>query len=233
MTVTPASIRNNNPGAIEGGPSAKKFGSTSYETLRWNYQGRPTTNRIATFPTKVHGAAAMFDLLYVKYTGSTVAAAITKWCGDYYSGSYTKVLEQKCGVKPDSLLTKKLVRDADTAILLAKGMAFQEAGRDYPMSDDEWKQAHAMAFDDGHLAPEPNADNDVPFPKLEARRRVAVQDALDGAGKATASIGVVTGLMAAVKQFAADILSLGPVVLAGLAGCAVLACLHFLPRRSS
>lgn len=178
----PASIRNNNPGAIEGGPSARKFGSTSYEMLRWTYQGKPATNKIATFPTPVHGAAALFDLLYNKYTGSTVESAITKWCGGYFSGTYTAVLEQQCGIKPGDALTKPLVRDAETAIMLAKGMAQQEAGCAFPMSDADWRAAHDMAFA-GSVAPEPSADNDVPFPRPEARTRAAVKSAVDAGVK--------------------------------------------------
>ncbi len=63
MPLVPASIRNKNPGAMEPGPSSKKFGSTSYETLQWTYKGKPAVNKCATFPTSHHGAAAMFDLL--------------------------------------------------------------------------------------------------------------------------------------------------------------------------
>lgn len=180
--MTPASIRNNNPGAMEPGPSSRKFGSTSFETLHWSYKGKPATNKIATFPTPVHGAAALFDLLYSKYTGSTVEAAITKWCGGYYADTYTNVLQQKCGVGPKDALTKDRVKDADTAIALAKSMAFQEAGREYPMSDEQWKQAHEMAFC-GSVAPEPTPDNDVPFPKPEARTRAAIKEVVGNAVK--------------------------------------------------
>lgn len=195
----PASIRNNNPGAIEGGPSARKFGSTSYEMLRWTYQGKPATNKIATFPTPVHGAAALFDLLYNKYTGSTVESAITKWCGGYFSGTYTAVLEQQCGIKPGDALTKPLVRDAETAIMLAKGMAQQEAGCAFPMSDADWRAAHDMAFA-GSVAPEPSADNDVPFPRPEARTRAAVKDAATKGGMVTGGVVVLEGARQAVDK---------------------------------
>ncbi len=57
--MIPATIRNNNPGGMYPGKSSKKFGSTSYETLR----SKDGVHKIATFPTKLHGAAAMFDLL--------------------------------------------------------------------------------------------------------------------------------------------------------------------------
>lgn len=194
--VTPASIRNNNPGAMEPGPSSKKFGATSYETLRWTYNGRPATNRIATFPTPVHGAAAMFDLLYRRYAGSTVEAAITKWCGGYYASDYSRSLEQRCGVGPKTTLTKERVRDAETAILLAKGMARVEAGREFPLTDEQWRQAHDMAFA-GATAPEPTVDNDVPFPKPEARQRAVVTEVAKtgaiGGGLATGGAVLANG----------------------------------------
>lgn len=192
--MTPASIRNNNPGAMEPGPSSRKFGSTSYETLRWTYKGKPATNKIATFPTPVHGAAAMFDLLYSRYTGSTVSKAIERWCGGYYASDYTKSLEQKCGVGANDALTKDRVRDADTAILLAKAMARVEAGQDFPMSDEQWAQAHAMAFSPA-VAPEPTPENDVPYPSEATRTRVVVQDVATkaaGAGALATTGGVLS-----------------------------------------
>lgn len=197
--MTPASIRNNNPGAIEGGPSARKFGATGYETLRWTYQGKPATNKIATFPTPIHGAAALFDLLYSRYTGTTVEKAITKWCGGYFSGTYTKVLEQKCGISPSSELTKGIVRDAETAILLAKGMALQEAGREFPLTDEQWRQAHEMAFA-GAVAPEPSPDNDVPFPKPEARRRAVAKDVSGKVALVTGGATTLAGARHVVDQ---------------------------------
>ena len=42
-----------------------------------------TEDKIATFPTHQHGAAAMFDLLARKYTGRTVETAIKTWCGGW------------------------------------------------------------------------------------------------------------------------------------------------------
>lgn len=54
--MIPASIRNNNPGAMYPGPSAKKFGSKRFETLK-SHDG---THKIACFDDPVHGAAAQF-----------------------------------------------------------------------------------------------------------------------------------------------------------------------------
>lgn len=176
MTITPASIRNRNPGAMEPGPSSRKFGSTSYETLRWTGpDGKPRENRIATFSTDEHGAAAMFDLLNRKYTGKSLKDAVATWCGGYWAGEYASSVEAACGLKAADLLTKEAVRDAAVAIPIAKAMATVEAGRDFPMDDAGWATAHEMAFG-GALAPAPSPDNDVPFPKPEATRRAQVKD---------------------------------------------------------
>ncbi len=172
--MTPASIRNNNPGAQEPGPSSKKFGSTAFETLRWQGpDGKPKTNRIATFATPEHGAAAMFDLLERKYTGKALSQAIATWCGSYWSGEYAASVESACGLSASQILTKEAVRDPAKAIPLAKAMARVEAGRDFPMDDDGWTRGHAMAFG-GALAPAPSPDNDVPYQKPEAKTREAV-----------------------------------------------------------
>lgn len=180
--MTPASIRNNNPGAMEPGPSSKKFGSTSFETLRWTGpDGKSKTNRIATFATPQHGAAAMFDLLERKYTGRPLKDAIATWCGSYWAGEYARSVEAACGITGGDLLTKELVRNPDRAIPLAKAMAKVEAGREYPMDDDGWRSGHRMAFGEA-LAPAPSVDNDVPFQKPEARTREVVTTAAKWAG---------------------------------------------------
>ena len=172
--MTPASIRNLNPGAQEPGPSAKKFGSTSFETLRWKGpDGKPKTNRIATFATSQHGAAAMFDLLERKYTGKSLQAAISTWCGSYWSGEYGASVEAACGITGGELLTKAMIRDPAKAIPLCKAMARVEAGRDYPMDDAGWVTGHRMAFGEA-LAPAPSPENDVPFQKAEGRTREAI-----------------------------------------------------------
>lgn len=171
--MTPASIRNNNPGAIEPGYASKKFGATRYEALRWKGpDGKPRENRIATFPTPQHGAAAQFHLLATgkHYRDKPIRQAITTWCGGYSAGTYEKVLAARASVTPETVLTRELLADPLFAIPLARAMAWQEAGRAFPMGDAGWAQAHAMAFGDGY-APAPSEANDVPFPKPEAATR--------------------------------------------------------------
>lgn len=184
--MTPASIRNANPGAQYPGPSAKRFGSTSYETLR----SKDGVHKIATFPTATHGAAALFDLLDRQYTGRTIEAAITKWCGGYYSTTYLKVLEERVGVKRTDMLSRDMIRDCARAVPFARAMAWQEAGRDFPLDDAAWQEAHAMAFGDAK-APAWDPENDVPSPKPETRTAETVATVAKVGGAVSAGGGTV------------------------------------------
>jgi len=125
------------------GPSSKRFGSTSHEVLH----SKDGEHKIATFPDNVSGAAALFDLLSSPaYTGRPISEAIKKWCGGFYVSTYIHVLEQNGGITRDTILTRELLSDAAVAIPIGKAMALQEAGRDFPMSEAEWSEAHARAF---------------------------------------------------------------------------------------
>lgn len=141
----PASIRNKNPGAMYPGAASRKFGSTSFQVLK----SRDGTHKIATFPTDIQGAAAQFYLLgSTSYADGkrTVRQAIEKWCGGFYVSTYLRVLEEQAGVSRDAVLTRAMICNPDIAIPLARAMAWQEAGRDYPLEDDGWRQAHALAI---------------------------------------------------------------------------------------
>lgn len=188
--MTPASIRNRNPGAIYPGPSAKKFGSTSYETLR----SKDGVHKIATFPSATHGGAALFHLLHegrdpisrkLRYRDRTLRQAIETWCGGYYAPTYCKVVTSHCDVGADDVLTTDLIRDPQRAIALGKAMALQEAGTPFPMSDHDWLEAHEMAFVEA-AAPGWTPKNDVPTrnpeDKLESTlKRVVAPVAAGGA----------------------------------------------------
>jgi hypothetical protein len=189
VIMTPASIRNNNPGAQYPGKSAKKFGSTSYETLR----SKDGVHKIATFPTSTHGAAAQFDLLARVYTGMTLEKAVTKWCGNFYAPTYLKVLKDRADVTPETVLTKAMLADYEFAIPFAKAMAWQEAGCDFPMKDEDWLEAHQMAMGKESAAPGWNPRNDVPTPKLETRR-APLWARIKAAFATIGSVGVVGSL---------------------------------------
>lgn len=195
--ITPASIRNNNPGAMYPGKSAKKFGSTAFETLI----SKDGKHKIATFPTPIHGAAAQFDLLERSYCGMPLEKAITKWCGAYYVSTYLKVLEENGGIKRTDMLTREMLHNPAIAIPIAKAMALQEAGREFPLDDAGWHTAHDMAFS-GSVAPAFAPDNDVPTPKRETRIAENVEQAVKIAAGATAVGG---GATVATKQEAPKI----------------------------
>jgi len=143
MAKIPASIRTNNPGAMYPGPAATKFGSKRYEVLT----SKDGTHQIAIFDDPVLGGAAMFFLLASKtYTGRTIQQAIAKWCGGFAVTTYLKVLEEKGGVNRDTMLTRELVLVPEVGIPLARAMAWQEAGMDYPMNDEQWATSHGIAF---------------------------------------------------------------------------------------
>lgn len=137
----PASIRNNNPGAQWPGQSATRFGSSGFETLN-DGQG----NRIARFDTPEAGAAAQFDLLSRRYAGMPLNEAIRKWSGGNSSDAYTASVARAIGMQPTDVLSSDILSDPARAVPFAKAMARIEAGRDFPMSDEQWTKAHQMAF---------------------------------------------------------------------------------------
>lgn len=143
----PASIRYNNPGAMWPGQSSRKFGAVQTVTLN-DGQG----NKIAVFPTVIHGAAAQFDLLDRKYTGKTLGSAIRTWSGGNSVPTYLKVIERETGLKPGTVITKEMMRDPRFAIPIAKAMSVQEAGRTYPMNDQQWLAAHRLFWPDKQTA---------------------------------------------------------------------------------
>lgn len=135
----PAAVRYNNPGAQWPGPSSKKFGAV--ETVTLNDKQR---NKIAVFPTAVHGAAAHFDLLNRRYTGMTLSALVTKWGGGNSPGAYASNVAGKVGISENTVITKEMMADPEFAIPFAKAMASHEAGKSYPLSDDQWNAGFGM-----------------------------------------------------------------------------------------
>lgn len=134
----PASIRNNNPGAMWPGPSAARFGSTGGQSLA-------DGNQIATFADPVDGAAAHFDLLSRSYAGMPLSAAISKWSGGNSSPAYAANVAKQAGISLDTPLTHELLAGPQ-GLALAKAQAQWEAGKPYPLSEDQWQQAQSRAF---------------------------------------------------------------------------------------
>jgi uncharacterized protein (TIGR02594 family) len=138
MATVPASIRNCNPGALYPGASSRKFGAFKTNIIGGGHQ-------IAQFPDHVSGAAAMFDLLRRSYVGLTLEGILAKWSGGNSVGAYVVNVSLATGLAPKARVTRAFLDDADEAIALAKAMAAHEAGKEYPMSDEEWDEAYALA----------------------------------------------------------------------------------------
>lgn len=205
----PASIRNKNPGAMYPGEASKRFGSTTFEILR----STDGEHRCATFATHEQGAAALFWLLsQPRYANGqrTLEQIIRKWCGDFRTGSYLKTLESKTGVNGSTVLTVDMLKNAEIAIPLARAMAVQEAGVDYPLAEPGWRVAHDMVFDS--IPDEPVTDKAPP--SVASSRKWSVAQGLKGmfGGTAIGGAGFVSAdsiqstksYLDIVKSFAAD-----------------------------
>lgn len=225
--MIPASIRHRNPGAMYPGPSARRHGSMASSALE---NGK---HKIATFPSHEAGAAALFDLLARGYADRTLQAAITRWCGGNYAAQYLAGIEAQTGLGPRTWIDRAFLADPERAIPLAVAMARHEAGQDYPLTREQWADAHATALASFPVPvkrappraaanPEWTPDNAQPSPRPEARvddaagasRKHALSNAwsriqaalgLGVAGTVTADqAGWLPSAMRIIKQVASD-----------------------------
>ena len=148
-TTLPASIRHRNPGAMGLGKSAKLFGATKNTTLA-------DGNTIATFPTSVDGAGAMFHLLRSSsYLGLSIWSALHKWGdgqaledkgrkaeGKARTDGYAAAIEARSSFSRYDRISADWLENPDKAIDFGKAMAWHEAGGEYPMTADQWREAH-------------------------------------------------------------------------------------------
>lgn len=125
----PASLRYFNPGAQYPSAEAAKFGQLGYGIIGGGH-------KIARFPSPVNGAASNFDLLNRKYTGKTIGDAGRIWTGANGFGVP--------GYDPGKLLTAEMLNDPAQAIALLKAIAGRESGRGNNLTEEQWRQAHAM-----------------------------------------------------------------------------------------
>ena len=88
--------RRNNPGNIEEGEFARTHGALHTDG-----------NRFAHWATPEAGFQAMRELLQIRYTGLTVAAALYKWAPPVENNvnAYLKNVSSWCGLQPDDILT--------------------------------------------------------------------------------------------------------------------------------
>lgn len=148
----PAAVRHRNPSAMGLGKSAKLFGATTSTVLNDG-----AGNTIATFPTMVDGAGALFYLLRSpSYCGMTIWDAMHKW-GDgatlekkgrahearARTDGYVKSIEAHSRFKGTDFITAELLESPETGIEFGKAMARHETGEPYPMTDAQWREAHA------------------------------------------------------------------------------------------
>lgn len=151
--MIPVSIRTKNPGAMWPNALATQFGSTSFEQLN-----DPERNKAAIFPTFEQGGAAQFALWSKKYAGMKLSQAIFMWSGHNSSPAYTGfLLKHVPGLTDSTVLSPEFFKSAQGRKFMA-AQAQWEAGQPYPMSDEQWAKAQALAF--GQPLPAP----DIPKP---------------------------------------------------------------------
>jgi hypothetical protein len=137
--MDPASIRYYNPGGQYPGPVSARHGSQRHEIIGGGH-------KIAVFPDAESGGAAQFDLLASNYAGMPLSALVQKWSGGNSSPAYTAHLAKSLGVSPDTVITREMLADPAKGIPFAKAAAQWEAGRPYPMTDEQWAAAHGRVF---------------------------------------------------------------------------------------
>ncbi len=152
----PVSIRTKNPGAMWPNALATKFGSKTHEDLR-------DGNKAAIFPTFEAGAAAQFALWHDKYAGMTLKDAIYKWSGHNSSAAYEDFLTKHASVSLNTVISKEFLEGPE-GVRFAKAQAQWEAGKPYPMTDEQWKKAQDLAFGDLSQAGLPTPTVDIPLP---------------------------------------------------------------------
>jgi hypothetical protein len=126
-----ANVRYNNPSAAWPRKRDEKFGVLGYGKLN-DGEG----NKIAHFPTPIHGAASNFDLFALDYKGMTFRKAVDKWRGR----GNTPVPR---GYNPKEQITKEFLNNPEKAIDFFKKMSLHESPN-FSMSDAEWKQAYQL-----------------------------------------------------------------------------------------
>lgn len=171
------SIRTKNPGAMWPNAIATQFGSSSHEDLK-------DGNKAAIFPTFEQGAAAQFALWAKNYSGMTLQAAIYKWSGHNSSGAYADFLARHVpGLSMSTVITRSFLASQHGRSFMA-AQAQWEAGKPYPMTDDQWAKGQELAFGVAKPAPLPP---DVEPSKPAAPAKHVAAGAVVAAGTAVAT----------------------------------------------
>jgi hypothetical protein len=155
----PASIRYKNPGAMWGGNAiSKKWGESRNVMLN---DGTGQGNRIAVFPTYVHGIGAQIDLWRTtRYRNKRFADAIKVWSGGNHVASYIKFVKDRVpGMDEDTIINDAFL-NSPMGIQFLKAQAWHEAGKKYPAPDADWVEAQKIVF--GGKKPKPEAQPETP-----------------------------------------------------------------------
>lgn len=143
------------------GSVATRFGSTEW----WPCAGN---NKIAVFPTFEQGIAAQFYLWATKYSGMPLRDAIYKWSGHNSSPQYADFLSKRIpGITMDTVLSPEFFHSEDGWKFM-KAQSQWEAGKPYPVTDEQWQAGQALAFGD---LPIPAAVKPTPKPKPKSKPR--------------------------------------------------------------
>jgi hypothetical protein len=144
--MEPASIRYKNPGAMwgKGNPIAVKWGASSTVSLN---DGLGQGNNIAVFPTFVQGICAQIDLWRSgRYYNKRFADAIRVWSGGNYVQSYIDFVKKHApGMTEDTIMNDALL-NSPLGVSFLKAQAWHEAGKPYPATDDEFREAQKRVF---------------------------------------------------------------------------------------
>ena len=156
--MEPVSIRTKNPGAMWPGSVSKRFGSTEWIPCAGD-------NKCAVFPTFEQGAAAQFYLWATKYSNMTLSAAIYKWSGHNSSDAYAKFLSARIpGLTMNDKITDAFL-SGPRGLAFMKAQAQWEAGKPYPMTDEQWRKGQAIAFGAPvYVPPPPDIEPPIPAP---------------------------------------------------------------------
>jgi transposase-like protein len=126
----PAAIRYNNPGAQWPSEDSAKFGMTDQGVIGGN-------NKIAGFPSPVHGLASNMSLLNrsKNYMGQPIGKAIWTWSGHNRSSVP--------GFSSDTIITPELAKDPKFMKAFFRQMQRAEAGREW-MTEEQLQQGFDM-----------------------------------------------------------------------------------------
>lgn len=156
-TSIPASIRNNNPGAMNYAKWEEQYGAARGGTLL--NDGTMQGNKIATFPTPEAGAAAQFDWWKNKSPGHgpTIGDNLSVFSGGNSTKQYQDFLASK-GFGSDTNI-QDMLANKEQAISFGKAQSQWEGGKPFPMNDQQWSNAYDLYRQRNPLAANDNAPN--------------------------------------------------------------------------